>query len=388
MKNLIYLLLFIAVLSSCNSKQEAGYELHGKVEGMADCKAYLLLRKYGEVIQYDTIATTFIKDGEFTLKGNLPSATEAHIAFDSSKYWCNLIMENAKLELVTKESSFWNPIVTGGKGYHDKVFNFFSRDSVFVEKQNQMNKIEKRLSKLRKERIPKDTLQKVIYERWLVYKAKNERGVSLKYDVINASNDHVFKMLVLQKYKGKAETVEPYLKEAKSQLGENHFLISDIQKRAEYVLNKRAEKKRMENRSKFIDFTVQDINGKEQQLGEVLKKNKYVLLEFWASWCKPCRAEVPNIVKAYEKYHSKGFEVFSFSLDHKKDQWIKASKHEELKWINTTDLQGRKSPVVLDYAVQGIPDNFLIDQNGKIIARELRGEKLHTKLKDLFKEIN
>jgi len=115
-------------------------------------------------------------------------------------------------------------------------------------------------------------------------------------------------------------------------------------------------------------------------------KGKVVLIDFWASWCKPCRAENPNVVMAYNKYRSKGFEIFSVSLDKDMENWKQAIQQDHLSWINhVSDLKFWQSPVVALYNVSSIPTNVLIDKDGKILAKNLRGEDLEKKLAEIFK---
>ncbi|MGZ4034290.1 MAG: redoxin family protein [Bacteroidia bacterium] len=115
-------------------------------------------------------------------------------------------------------------------------------------------------------------------------------------------------------------------------------------------------------------------------------KGKIVLVDFWASWCGPCRAENPNVVKAYEKYKSKGFDVFSVSLDKEPEAWKKAIKADNLSWKNhVCDFKFWQSPVVSLYNFNSIPTNVLIDKEGKIVAKNLRGEDLEKKLAEIFK---
>jgi thiol-disulfide isomerase/thioredoxin len=109
-------------------------------------------------------------------------------------------------------------------------------------------------------------------------------------------------------------------------------------------------------------------------------RGKYVLLDFWASWCGPCRGENPNVVAAYEKFKDKNFTVLGVSLDNQKEAWQKAIKSDGLVWTQVTDLKGWNSPAVATYNVHAIPSNFLIDPNGKIIAHDLRGSALEEKL--------
>ncbi|MBC7451917.1 MAG: AhpC/TSA family protein [Cytophagales bacterium] len=131
------------------------------------------------------------------------------------------------------------------------------------------------------------------------------------------------------------------------------------------------------------DISLTDADGKTHSLSSL--KGKVILLDFWASWCGPCRGENPNVVNAYSKYKDKGFTVFSVSLDTNKDQWIAAIKKDGLVWPNhVSDLKGWKSDPAQLYAVRGIPSTFLIDQDGKVIATNLRGEDLQAKLEQLL----
>ncbi len=114
-------------------------------------------------------------------------------------------------------------------------------------------------------------------------------------------------------------------------------------------------------------------------------KGKYVLLDFWASWCRPCRKENPVLVKNYKKYHDKGFEIYQVSLDREKKSWTKAIQEDNLEnWIHVSDLQYWNSIVVKLYNIQGIPTNYLLDKEGKIIDKNLRGEALDKKLAEIF----
>jgi peroxiredoxin len=132
---------------------------------------------------------------------------------------------------------------------------------------------------------------------------------------------------------------------------------------------------------KYVDFKMTDTNDEIRSLSEF--EGKLLLLEFWASNCRPCRKENPNLVKTYEEFKPKGFEIFAVSEDIKKESWLRAIKKDKLPWTQVSDLN-RKNSASLIYGINGIPDNFLIAENGVIIGRNLRGEELNKKLKEIL----
>lgn len=130
------------------------------------------------------------------------------------------------------------------------------------------------------------------------------------------------------------------------------------------------------------EFTLTDVKGNPVALSSY--KGKYTLIDFWASWCVPCREENPTVVKAYDMFKGKGFEILGVSLDEKKDSWLKAIKDDKLTWAQVSDLKGWRSDVADLYGVKGIPMNYLLDKEGKIIAKSLRGGELIRKLEALL----
>lgn len=113
-------------------------------------------------------------------------------------------------------------------------------------------------------------------------------------------------------------------------------------------------------------------------------KGKVVLVDFWASWCSPCRAAIPSVIKLYDKYKAKGFEVFGVSIDSKKVDWLKAIDHDKIKYTQVMDKDGWNSAVAEKYGVYSIPSSFLLDKTGKVIAVDLDGEALENKVKSLL----
>lgn len=123
-------------------------------------------------------------------------------------------------------------------------------------------------------------------------------------------------------------------------------------------------------------------NGKTVKLSDL--RGKVVMIDFWASWCGPCRRENPNVVRLYQKYKNKGFEILGVSLDRAKDQWVQAIQQDNLTWVHVSDLKFWQSQAAQDYGVDAIPKTFLLDRQGKLIAKDLRGPALEAKLKEIF----
>lgn len=136
---------------------------------------------------------------------------------------------------------------------------------------------------------------------------------------------------------------------------------------------------------KIPDFAQNDIKGEKISIQSL--RGKYILIDFWASWCLPCRKENPAVVAAYKKFKDKGFEILSVSLDDKKQNWLAAIKEDKLNWLHVSDLNGWNNELAKMFNIRSIPDNFLIDQNGMILARGLRGSALEEKLNEIFSKL-
>ena len=132
--------------------------------------------------------------------------------------------------------------------------------------------------------------------------------------------------------------------------------------------------------TKVPEFTVKDRNGNDITLSNLRQGKKYLLIDFWASWCNPCRKEIPNLKKLYAQYSEKGFEIVSISIDKKKEDWEKALKEEQLAWPNFLDETG----VASLYKVRFVPTTYLIDSEGVMIGENILGEELANRLKELL----
>ncbi|MCE2425774.1 MAG: AhpC/TSA family protein [Pseudomonadales bacterium] len=139
--------------------------------------------------------------------------------------------------------------------------------------------------------------------------------------------------------------------------------------------------------SEVKDFSAPGIDGETYHLGDALADNEILLIEFWASWCGPCRTEVPTLKAAVEQYGERGFDIFAFSLDDDREDWVEASDEDGITWINTSDLGAYDSPVPAQFGVLAIPMNVLVDSDGVILAKYIRGEDLLAKLDELLGDV-
>lgn len=326
----ILILLFI----SCNKKPDTEFSLTGKTNGIENGTMIYLDNADSQNI--DLIDSTTVENNTFVFNTELSSSPLQVALWTDDEHYRFLWLENKKMTFDASKSNFENAKVTGSN-------------------------IEILAQSLRKE------LEKLT--------EKNQRKREIEF--IKTHPNSIVSAEILSTYSttfGKKETKKLF------------DLFSEQNKKSKYgkiietYIKLKEEPKIGEN---FIDFEMVDQNGELQKLSDL--KGKTIFLDFWASWCAPCRKENPNLVKTYNKFKSKGFEIFAVSLDENKENWLKAIKKDNLNWYHVNDLKGNGNKASLIYGVEGIPDSFLIDQNGIIIARDLRGKELNEKLTELLK---
>lgn len=238
-----------------------------------------------------------------------------------------------------------------------------------------------------------DSLLNVLYQQYKEAKENNDTDLLAQLDEQYDALDSEKKDFMLQyAIENNSSVVSPYIIKANSymfDLDELESVDTALDASIEgsqytiWLKDRIAILKRVAVGQAFVDFTQNDSSGMPVTLSEVAK-GKYLLVDFWASWCSPCRAENPNVVAAYQKFHDKGFDILGVSFDKNHEKWLEAIAADQLSWNHVSDLQGWGNAAGKLYGIQSIPQNILIDPQGIIIEKNLRGADLQEKLNELF----
>ncbi|MBO9634478.1 MAG: AhpC/TSA family protein [Chitinophagaceae bacterium] len=369
------LLLAIISMMAGTAFSQKRFEIKGTATAMNGYRVQLVRDYYGNP---NVMASDSVVNGKFKLSAPVDEILPAYVVFragrDGSSF--SVIVEPATA-LFTLEPN-GRKAVSGGK--YNKLLFGYETQPAFIKADNTMRENAKKgLDNI------KD--QEEQYEAMQVFLRRNELREKYLVNVMNTSREERVKvmaaiLLELQPDRIKANEI---VDKAASTLGEKSVLIQiarRMNKDQEFQISSRRGK--MDGKP-YIDFTAASLAGDSVQLSTLLNGNKYTLVQFWASWCVPCRHEIPLLKQLYTANRGKGFNIVAFSLDENKFAWTKASEKEDFAWTNISDLKGFNSQIVKQYQLSGIPANVIIDQQGKIIASNLVGEDLEKKISELMK---
>ncbi len=338
----------------------------GQIKGIESGRLYLLAATAENRV--DTLGTALFKAPDFELKGTLTEPIVARIVVEKYEGGFTFMAEPGTVyeALLANDDSFY---IRGGK--LQDAWTDYNRLS--SEKQQELKLMQERYKELRG--------------------AGKYRSASALNDSIKMFSEQMGRetneFLAAHDDLIAAHTYQAYAQQNEAGLEASRALYDKLGPGAKNTPSARIMKARIDRMEKTAmgrpapDFTLPDLQGNPVTMSKVPGKIK--LLDFWASWCGPCRLNNPSLKKAYEQYHSKGFEVIGISLDDKKQRWADAVEKEGLPWINVSALKGWKCEVARMYNVTGIPAIFVLDENNRIIATDLRGEKLFHFLEEKLK---
>lgn len=374
MKNTIALVLLLAAGSSMAQDK---FEIAGKLPGSAKDKIVVLSYKNSE--GKDANDSSIVKSGKFNLKGHTAFGNKAYLTLaplkkDSSKRetaadYQEFYLEKGKYKVLVKDS-MKNASISGTQAQADFAL-YNSKTAAMLA---QFRDISQRFAEVYYAKV-KDTvlIKKMQAEAKPLY-AKIEAATDSF--IFSHPDSYVSLDLIRDNKMAVIDPVafEPYYSKLSSRV-----LASFTGK----SVTANYDKAKQIALGKTVDFTQMDDKGNTFQLSSL--KGKYVLVDFWASWCVPCRAENPHLLKAYNQFKDKNFEIVGVSLDETRSAWLNAVKHDGMPWIQVSDLKGFKSDVALQYGISAIPQNFLVNPEGVIIAKNLRGEDVDKKLAEFIK---
>lgn len=375
--NLIIPIFIAAIVFGCKDQQKA-YEITGTV-ATQDASEYVVLLD----LKRDTLEKAKIVDGKFHIKGQVERPQKAFISLEQNRPVMFILANDTYTVKVDTSKSVnvlggeLNTLVYGYKqqGNYKKALNDLQQTSKRAFSGIDMMD-EEAVTAARKISSEKRRVVRTIVNKYQSNILEGDSPVYAKLFTLSENYDwkqyDIDEKLVLYDAYEKEIGKDPFLQKMKQ-------LIKDQMEQAKIA-------KTVDAGSPFKEIIAIDVNGKKIKLSEVIAKNKYTLLEMWASWCGPCRGEFPHLKKAYKEYHGEGFEIYALSLDSVKEEWLKALKEEDVPWINTVDYKAFESETAKKYGIRGIPASFLISSDGTIVAsyEEVRGFALDEKLKELF----
>ena len=358
-------IVIIFAVWACQPKNE-GFTIQAQVKGLPDSTEIYFQKHKDNGLQ--SVDSTFAVNGQFQFTGKLQHPEMIYFRIDHTRKIINIFGENSDIKVVANIDSLDQTKVTGSKT-HQELMSFKQFMQSFDDRINLL------MVKYQTARANNDTTKMATFDR--EYESLYHQQIeAVKQFITNHKSSYLSPYLIRNylAYDLDYQQMDSILNVLDPELSNTE----DYQQLA----NRVATLKKVAVGQPAINFTLNDTTGNPIALNSF--RGKYLLVDFWASWCRPCREENPNVVKIYQDYHNKGFEILGVSFDTERSRWIDAIRHDHLSWYHVSDLQGWQSAAGKLYGVNSIPHSVLLDPNGIIIANDLRGDDLRYKLKEIF----
>lgn len=382
MRSILPIFIALTVLVGCQTGSSPGYVVEGTVNGTEATTIYLDYLTDQQVMTIDTAALE--EDGGFRMDGTTDERGFYRLRTASDNYWLVLMGPDDHIEIevdVADPNSATLVEAPEASAAFQEVMDFL------IAGQDELMALRQEAQQLQMTGGTPEQMQAIQLQ---YQQADAERRQALKARLESETDPFVKTYLlsalnINQEY----EYVKNTAQRLRDEFGENPYLTGILQ-RVDQVEQQRAAQEAQEELQASLqpgvevpDIVMKNPQGQDMRLSDL--RGQVVLVDFWASWCKPCRVENPNLVKAYEAYHDQGFEIFSVSLDKNRAKWVKAIEDDGLVWpYHVSDLQGWSNAAARTYGVNSIPFALLIDQEGKVVDKNLRGPALEAALEEIL----
>ncbi len=368
MKNLVAITLITLILASCSSKPE-GFVINAKISGELENGTKVFLKTTDSLNQLVDVDTTTVENGLFTFNGNQQQPKLHYIFLESNRGNIPVFIENGEIDLKFQKDSL-NYAELKGTPQNEIFMNFLDESRKMAERARSMQR-DLRDASQQRDTATVTSLREEYLELQDEVKTYNidfaKENPNALISVLIIGNLMQSKAISTEEVEKMYQALTPEMKA--SEPGE--------------TLKKQLDKsKNTDIGGVAPEFSAPTPEGDILALSDV--KGKVTLVDFWAAWCRPCRAENPNIVSVYNKYHEKGLNVIGVSLDTRAEDWTRAIEADGLSWNHISNLKRFQDPIAQLYNINAIPAAFLLDENGVIVAKNLRGAALEQKVAELL----
>lgn len=383
-KPLISTILFACCITACKQQTATSYTINGYIEGLANGSIIEIIP-----LSHNTekaIASDTIKNNSFCISGQIAEPRAVTLTVKDTYGGYKFMLENSRIDIkgkasFTKENNFYefkdmeikgSPLTdslyakTAFRNKLDEQYNEFHE--LYNKTMNQAKEAQEKHDMTTAERLKKEAQEQMSKDEIEFFHNVEQQ---ITQNILSNKNTFWGPLLMIYHMNYFGEEQKKWYESFPEDVKNCYY--GQLVKEELYPVGSLGQK--------VPEFTVVNKDGKEMKLNELIQGKQYILIDFWASWCGPCRKEIPNLKKQYELYKDKGFEIISISIDKDSKAWEKALQEEKLTWPNFRDIKENISAL---YKVKAIPTMYLIDQNGTMVAENARGKELDKKLTELF----